>query len=117
MNTIMNDEQIKTLAQVRAFLDGTQAVEFSLNGKQGRYEFIRRSLILFNYYRLSRPDKGLLFGFMTHVSGYSRIQVERLNGGNSNPAQAQAVVFPYGKSAWKSRVFIGQGIKTVRPST
>jgi len=40
----MNDEQVKTLAQVRAFLDGTQVVEFSLNGKQERYIFIRRSL-------------------------------------------------------------------------
>jgi len=30
MNTIMNDDHLKTLAQVRAFLDGTQDVEFSL---------------------------------------------------------------------------------------
>jgi len=33
----MNDEQIKTLAQVRAFLDGTQAVEFYLSGKPDQY--------------------------------------------------------------------------------
>lgn len=74
----MNVDHIKTLAQVRAFLDGTQTVEFSLHSKTERYDFVRRSLIRFAYYRLSKPDKGLLLSFMSHVSGYSRIQVKRL---------------------------------------
>ena len=74
----MNDHHLKTREQVRAFLDGTQAVEFSLDSKAERYDFIRRSLIRFAYQRLSKPDKGLLLSFMTHVSGYSRIQVKRL---------------------------------------
>jgi transposase InsO family protein len=78
MNTIMNDDHLKTLAQVRAFLDGTQAVEFSLHTKTERYDFIRRTLIRFAYHALSKPDKGLLLSFMSHVSGYSRIQVKRL---------------------------------------
>ena len=78
MNTIMNDHHLKTLGQVRAFLDGTEAVEFSLDSKVERYDFIRRTLIRFAYQRLSKPDKGLLLNFMTHVSGYSRIQVKRL---------------------------------------
>ena len=74
----MNDNHLKTLEQVRAFLDGTQAIEFSLTTKTERYDFIRRTLIRFTYHRLSKPDKGLLLSFMTHVSGYSRIQVKRL---------------------------------------
>ena len=74
----MNDDHLKTLAQVRAFLDGTQAVEFSLHSKTERYDFVRRSLIRFAYHTLSKPDKGLLLSFMSHVSGYSRIQVKRL---------------------------------------
>ncbi len=74
----MNDHHLKTLEQVRAFLDGTRAVEFSLDSKAERYNFIRRTLIRFAYQRLSKPDKGLLLSFMTHVSGYSRIQVKRL---------------------------------------
>ena len=78
MNTIMNDNHIKTLAQVRAFLEGTQTVEFSLHSKTERYDFVRRNLIRFAYHRLSKPDKGLLLSFMSHVSGYSRIQVKRL---------------------------------------
>ena len=74
----MNDDHLKTLAQVRAFLDGTQTVEFSLHSKTERYDFIRRSLIRFAYHTLSKPDKGLLLSFMSHVSGYSRIQLKRL---------------------------------------
>ena len=74
----MNDDHLKTLAQVRAFLDGTQTVEFSLHSKTERYDFVRRSLIRFAYHTLSKPDKGLLLSFMSHVSGYSRIQVKRL---------------------------------------
>ena len=74
----MNDSHIKTLAQVHAFLEGTHAVAFSLPTKPERYEFIRRSLIRFRYHQLPGPDKGLLLSFMTHVSGYSRVQVKRL---------------------------------------
>ncbi len=74
----MNDNHIKTLAEVRAFIEGTQTVEFSLQTKTERYDFIRRTLIRFAYASLPKPDKGLLLSFMTHVSGYSRIQVKRL---------------------------------------
>jgi transposase InsO family protein len=78
MNTIMNDDHLKTLVQVRAFLEGTQSVKFSLNTRSERYDFIRRTLIRFAYHSLSKPDKGLLLSFMAHVSGYSRVQVKRL---------------------------------------
>jgi len=78
MNTIMNDDHLKTLVQVRAFLEGTQSVKFSLNTQSERYDFIRRTLIRFAYHSLSKPDKGLLLSFMAHVSGYSRVQVKRL---------------------------------------
>ena len=74
----MNDNDIKTLPQVRAFLYGTQAVEFSLHTQSERYDFVRRTLIRFAYQTLSKPDKGMLLSLLTHVSGYSRIQVKRL---------------------------------------
>ena len=78
MNTIMNDNDIKTLPQVRAFLDGTRAVEFSMHTKSERYDFVRRTLIRLAYHTLSKPDKGVVLSFLVHVSGYSRIQVKRL---------------------------------------
>ena len=74
----MNDNNIKTLPQVRAFLDGTQALEFSLNNRSERYDFVRRTLIRLAYHTLSKSDKGVVLSFLVHVSGYSRIQVKRL---------------------------------------
>lgn len=74
----MNDNDIKTLPQVRAFLDGTRSVEFSLNTRSERYDFVRRTLIRFAYHTLSKPDKGAVISFLVRVSGYSRIQVKRL---------------------------------------
>ena len=74
----MNDNDIKTLPQVRAFLDGTRAVEFSMHTKSERYDFVRRTLIRLAYHTLSKPDKGAVLSFLVHVSGYSRIQVKRL---------------------------------------
>lgn len=74
----MNDSDIKTLPQVRAFLDGTRSVEFSLNSKVERYDFVRRTLIRLAYHALSKRDKGVVLSFLVHVSGYSRIQVKRL---------------------------------------
>lgn len=60
MNTIVNDDLLKTLEQVRAFLDGTQPVKFTLKTKAERYGCVRRTLIRFGYHSLSKPDKGLL---------------------------------------------------------
>ena len=74
----MNDNDIKTLPQVRAFLDGTRAVEFSLYTRSERYDFVRRTLIRLAYHTLSKADKGAVLCFLVHVSGYSRIQVKRL---------------------------------------
>jgi len=74
----MNDNDIKTLPQVRAFLDGTRAVEFSVNTQSDRYDFVRRTLFRLAYHTLSKSDKGLVLSFLVHVSGYSRIQVKRL---------------------------------------
>ena len=74
----MNDNDIKTLPQVRTFLDGTRAVEFFLNTQLERYDFVRRTLIRLAYHTLSKPDQGTVLSFLIHVSGYSRIQVKRL---------------------------------------
>lgn len=78
MKTIMNDAQIKTLEQVRQFLEGTGVVDLAIDAKEDRYVWIQRTLIRFRYRHLGKTDKGLLLGFLQKVSGYSRIQVKRL---------------------------------------
>ena len=74
----MNDTKISTLDQVHQFLQGTEQIDFHIRTKEDRYAFIQRSLIRFRYNGLNRTDRGLLLRFMTHVSGYSHVQVKRL---------------------------------------
>jgi transposase InsO family protein len=73
----MNDEQLNTLAQIRAFLDGTVAVEFAVAGEE-RYGFIARTVRRFGYARLKRAEKAVVLRFLERVSGYSRQQLTRL---------------------------------------
>jgi hypothetical protein len=67
----MNDEQIRTLAQLQAFLDGTSAVDFAVAADE-RYDFIARTIRRFGYGRLKRADKTIVLRFLERVSGYSR---------------------------------------------
>jgi len=73
----MNDAQLHTLDQLRAFLDGTVAVGFSVIADE-RYDFIVRIVRRFGYARLRRTDKGVVLRFLGRVSGYSRAQLTRL---------------------------------------
>jgi len=73
----MNDEQLHTLADLQAFLDGTVALDFTV-GADERYEFIVRTVRRFGYGRLKRASKAVILRFLERVSGYSRQQLARL---------------------------------------
>ena len=73
----MNDEQLHTVARLRAFLDGTVAVNFAVAAGD-RYDFVARTVQRFGYARLNRADKGVVLRFLARVSGYSRQQLTRL---------------------------------------
>ena len=58
MKTLMNEKDLISLDQVAHFLDGTQAVAFTvLSDKDDRYKWIQRTLIRFEYDKLKRPGK------------------------------------------------------------
>ena len=82
----MNDEQLHTLAELQAFLDGTVAVDFAV-AAESRYDFIARTVRRFGYGRLKRADKAVVLRFLERVSGYSRQQLTRLvkRGGERRP--------------------------------
>ncbi len=73
----MNDEQLKTLADLQGFLDGTVKVDFAVAADE-RYGFIARTVKRFSYGRLKRTDKAIVLRFLERVSGYSRQQIARL---------------------------------------
>jgi transposase InsO family protein len=78
MVTYMNDRKIQTLDDIRAFLAGTTELELSIEGKDERYRWIEQTLRRFQYRTLSRVDRGVVLGYLTRVSGYSRQTVTRL---------------------------------------
>jgi hypothetical protein len=73
----MNDRQLRTLAQLQFFLDGTAAVDFAVAAEE-RYGFIGRTVRRFTYGRLKRTEKAVVLRFLERVSGYSRQQFTRL---------------------------------------
>ena len=68
----MNEQQLNTVAQLRAFLNGTQEVQFELSGEDSkRYEFIS-SVKRLRYRRLARTDKGVVLRYLERTVGYSQ---------------------------------------------
>jgi hypothetical protein len=55
----MDDEQLQTLAELQAFLDGTVTVDFAL-AAGARYDFISRTVRRFGYGRPKRADKAVV---------------------------------------------------------
>ena len=74
----LRTERIRTLDQVRAFLDGNQPADFELTDRTSAYAFVRRTLARFEYHGLRKPDKGLVRRFVEKVTGFSRAQTNRL---------------------------------------
>ena len=78
MIVTLRTERIRTLDQVRAFLDGNQPADFELTDRTSAYAFVRRTLVRFEYHGLRKPDKGLMRRFLEKVTGFSRAQTNRL---------------------------------------
>jgi len=95
----MNDENLKTIEQVKQFLEGSDGAEFRGLKVEEKYEWIERVLVRFRYNRLKRAERGVIRRYIEKVSGYSRAQVSRLIGkyrkkGRLRRAQYKRHCFP-----------------------
>ncbi|MFC1573035.1 integrase [Candidatus Eisenbacteria bacterium] len=75
---MMDDSQIETMEQVRQFLAGSAAMRMAIASKAESYDWVRRTLVRFQYWTLKRPDRGLLLTYLRRVSDYSRAQITRM---------------------------------------
>ena len=57
-------ERLRTLEQVRAFLDGNGPVDFKPRSRKEVYAFVQRTLARFGYARLGKADKGAVKRFL-----------------------------------------------------
>jgi transposase len=79
MKTIMTLKDLTTIKQLEQFLDGTQICTYEvLSSKDERYQWIQKTLIQFQYFTLSKRDKGVVIRYLIKISGYSRQQLTRL---------------------------------------
>lgn len=75
----MNLLKLKTIAQLRQFLDSTQALEFaSLADTTARYAHVAQTIQRFSYASLGRADRSVVLRYLERTSGYSSAQVKRL---------------------------------------
>lgn len=79
MKTIMNIDQLSSVAEVEAFLAGSQPIVFNVSSSTDeRYKWIEATLRKFRYLQLGRADKGIVIRFLCKMSQYSRQQITRL---------------------------------------
>ena len=74
----LQTQRVRTLEQIRAFLEGSESVDFAGGDREGVYALVRRTLVRLRYHRLSKPDKGLVKRYLGKVTGLSRAQLTRL---------------------------------------
>ena len=77
MIVTLHTQGLQTLAQVRAFVSGNEAISFTLTDRHVAYGWITGTLRQFGYTRCKRTDKGVLRQYLLKVTGLSRAQVAR----------------------------------------
>ena len=80
MIVTLQTERVQTLADVRAVIDGNDRLDYQFTDREAAYEFIRRTLVRFDYPTLSKPDKGIIGRYLAKMTGLSRAQMTRLVG-------------------------------------
>lgn len=77
MTIMFNDQNLRTIEDLQAFLDGTDSVQFHACTKREKAAWIRFTLARFKFSRLKKPEKGIVKQYIQKVTGYSRAQVTR----------------------------------------
>ncbi len=74
----MNDKKIRTLEQVKQFVDSSQEIQFNGIELREKYRWTEEVLRKFQYQRLKKDGKGVIRQYVEKVTSYSRAQVNRL---------------------------------------
>ena len=78
MIVTLQTQRVQTLEQVRHVAKGTEPVDFALADRASAYEFIRRTLVQFDYAALGKADKSAVKAYLAKMTGLSRAQLTRL---------------------------------------
>lgn len=78
MTVTMDDSAIKTLDQIRRILKASRGLELKGLSRSEKYAWIEEVLDRFDYFSLSKKDKGAVKAYLERLSGFSRATVTRL---------------------------------------
>ena len=78
MIVTLQTQRVQTLEQVRRVAEGNEPVDFALADRASAYDFIRRTLVQFDYSALGKADKGAVKAYLGKMTGLSRAQLTRL---------------------------------------
>ena len=95
----MDDSQATSLEQIRAFLAGSDPVQFSGQRREEVYGWVEKTLVRLQYGGLARPGKGLVRRYIARMTGFSRAQVTRLIRGHRKTGRVKAVAYQRKKFA------------------
>ena len=74
----LQSQRLQTMEQVRAFPEGSEAVDYQHRDRASAYAFVRQMLGRLRYEALGRRDKGAVLRFLAKTTGLSEAQVDRL---------------------------------------
>ena len=74
----LQTERLRTMERVRAFVEGSEPVDYQPKDRASAYAFVRRTLVAFDYDRLGRADRGCVRAYIGKVCGFSPAQITRL---------------------------------------
>ena len=95
----MDDTEATSLEQIRAFLAGSERVQFSGQRRQEVYGWVEKTLVRHQYAHLDRPGKGLVRRYLARMTGFSRAQVTRLITGYRQTGRVKATAYQRAKFA------------------
>lgn len=75
---MLKTQGLQSLEQIRAFVEGAQALGFEVPAREAAYDWIAGELRRLGYTRLGKTDKGLVRRYLVKVTDLSRAQLTRL---------------------------------------
>jgi hypothetical protein len=78
MNIIMKNVDLKTVIDIKKFLEGNMSLDLSIASQEEKYTCIRNTLTHTRYKKLSKKEKGIVKTFLAKVTGYEAKQLKRL---------------------------------------
>jgi hypothetical protein len=74
----MNTTHIPTVKQMTDFVSGASAIDLRCSDRQEAYGYIERTLVVLGYFKLKKPEKGIVRAYLAEVTGFSQATLSRL---------------------------------------